>query len=80
MTSRCPRVSESRESGRFGAVYAESTVIMDLDDSVTDPFSSEGLWRLSKFTTLSLQPLESLPWNDNLPGESHGMVIQLIDI
>lgn len=43
---------------------------MDLDDAVADPFSSEGLWRLSKFTTLSLQPLESLPRNDDLPGRS----------
>lgn len=43
--------------------------MMDQGDFVTDPFSSDGLWRLSKLTTLSLQPLESLPWNDELPGK-----------
>ncbi|RMJ25724.1 gamma-tubulin complex component GCP6 [Aspergillus sp. HF37] len=40
---------------------------MDPDDYEADPFSSESLWRLSKFSTLSLQPLESLPWKDELP-------------
>lgn len=34
-----------------------------------DPFSSENLWRLSKFTLQSLQPLEPLPWNEELPGK-----------
>lgn len=42
---------------------------MDQDDYGGDPFSSEGLWRLSKFTLLSLQPLEPLPWNEELPGK-----------
>ncbi|RJE22422.1 gamma-tubulin complex component GCP6 [Aspergillus sclerotialis] len=40
---------------------------MDQDDHEGDPFSSEGLWRLSKFTLLTLQPLEPLPWNKELP-------------
>lgn len=44
-------------------------MMMDQIDYGADPFSSDGLWRLSKFTLLSLQPLESLPWNDDLPGE-----------
>ena len=34
-----------------------------------NPFSSEDLWRLSKFTLQSLQPLEPLPWNEELPGK-----------
>jgi hypothetical protein len=42
---------------------------MDDADYGSDPFSTEGLWRLSLFTLQSLQPLESLPWNDGLPGE-----------
>lgn len=33
-----------------------------------DPFR-EDLWRLSRFTLQSLQPLEALPWNEELPGE-----------
>ena len=33
------------------------------------PFSGEDLWRLSRFTLQSLQPLEPLPWNEQLPGE-----------
>lgn len=33
------------------------------------PFSGEHLWRLSRFTLQSLQPLEPLPWNEQLPGE-----------
>ena len=41
---------------------------MDLADHVPDPFSSEGLWRLSRFSIEALQPLEDLPWNVDLPG------------
>lgn len=48
---------------------------MELEDYGANPFSSDGLWRLSKFSTLALQPLESLPWNDELPG----MLTHLID-
>ncbi|KAE8148935.1 Spc98 family-domain-containing protein [Aspergillus avenaceus] len=45
---------------------------MDQDDYVTDPFSGEDLWRLSKFTLQSLQPLEPLPWDQELPDLSGG--------
>ena len=41
---------------------------MDQEDHTTDPFSSHGLWRVSKFTLQSLQPLEPLPWDEELPG------------
>lgn len=41
----------------------------DQGDNGIDPFSSENLWRLSKFTLQSLQPLEPLPWNEELPGK-----------
>ncbi|KAF7597637.1 hypothetical protein BBP40_000115 [Aspergillus hancockii] len=47
--------------------------MMDLDDYATDPFSSEGLWRLSKFTLQSLQPLEPLSWNEKLPDLTGGL-------
>ncbi|KAL3467594.1 Spc98 family-domain-containing protein [Aspergillus heterothallicus] len=39
---------------------------MDHQDYGADPFSSGGLWRVSKFTLASLQPMEPLPWNENL--------------
>ncbi|CAG7916744.1 unnamed protein product [Penicillium olsonii] len=39
---------------------------MDQYDHELDPFSSESLWRLSKFSIEALQPLESLPWNISL--------------
>jgi hypothetical protein len=42
---------------------------MDQCDQL-DPFSSESLWRLSKFSIEALQPLESLPWNATLPGKA----------
>ena len=34
-----------------------------------EPFSSDGLWKLSNFTLQSLQPLETLKLDDKLPGE-----------
>ncbi|CAI7673974.1 unnamed protein product [Penicillium manginii] len=40
---------------------------MDIGDYDHDPFSSECLWRLSRFSIEALQPLESLPWNADLP-------------
>lgn len=40
---------------------------MDCDREL-DPFSSESLWRLSRFSLEALQPLETLPWNTELPG------------
>ncbi|KAB8232651.1 Spc98 family-domain-containing protein [Aspergillus alliaceus] len=46
---------------------------MDLEDYDADPFSSKGLWRLSKFTLQSLQPLEPLPWNEELPDLTGGI-------
>ncbi|KAL4951244.1 Spc98 family-domain-containing protein [Aspergillus filifer] len=46
---------------------------MDLEDDSSDPFSSQGLWRLSKFTIDSLQPLEALPWDEELPDLSKGL-------
>ncbi|ODM16749.1 hypothetical protein SI65_07714 [Aspergillus cristatus] len=42
------------------------------DDYGIDPFSSENLWRLSRFTLQSLQPLEPLPWNEKLPDLEDG--------
>ncbi|KAL4809353.1 Spc98 family-domain-containing protein [Aspergillus unguis] len=45
---------------------------MDHEGYNSNPFSSEGLWRLSKFTLDSLQPLEALPWDENLPDLSEG--------
>ncbi|PKY08835.1 gamma-tubulin complex component GCP6 [Aspergillus campestris IBT 28561] len=42
------------------------------DDHATDPFSSDGLWRISKFTLQSIQPLEPLPWDEKLPDLSGG--------
>ncbi|KAL4818725.1 Spc98 family-domain-containing protein [Aspergillus spinulosporus] len=46
---------------------------MDHQDYGADPFSSDGLWRISKFTLDSLQPLESLPWDEKLPDISEGV-------
>ncbi|RDW76708.1 tubulin gamma complex associated family protein [Aspergillus mulundensis] len=46
---------------------------MDREDYCADPFSSNGLWRISKFTLDSLQPLESLPWDEKLPDLSEGV-------
>jgi hypothetical protein len=40
---------------------------MDSADREPDPFSSESLWRLSRFSIETLQPLEDLPWNADLP-------------
>ena len=42
---------------------------MDLENDMKDPFSSDGLWKLSNFTLQSLQPLESLQPDEGLPGE-----------
>ncbi|KAJ5257531.1 hypothetical protein N7524_009087 [Penicillium chrysogenum] len=42
---------------------------MDYDHEL-DPFSSESLWRLSKFSIEALQPLESLPWNTTLSDDA----------
>ncbi|KAL4781394.1 Spc98 family-domain-containing protein [Aspergillus varians] len=53
---------------------------MDHEDYASDPFSSDGLWRISKFTLESLQPLESLPWNDNLPDLSEGVFKSPFDL
>ncbi|KAJ5158352.1 uncharacterized protein N7500_008003 [Penicillium coprophilum] len=41
---------------------------MDYDE--LDPFSSESLWRLSKFSIEALQPLGSLPWNTTLSDDA----------
>ncbi|KAK1146445.1 hypothetical protein N8T08_002871 [Aspergillus melleus] len=40
---------------------------MDREDDGIDPFSSDGLWKISNFTLQSLQPLEPLSWNQDLP-------------
>ncbi|CAI7620123.1 unnamed protein product [Penicillium viridicatum] len=42
---------------------------MDCDHDL-DPFSSESLWRLSKFSIEALQPLGSLPWNTTLSDDT----------
>ncbi|KAJ5901991.1 hypothetical protein N7495_002519 [Penicillium taxi] len=36
------------------------------EDHEPDPFSSQSLWRLSRFSIEALQPLEALPWNSDL--------------
>ncbi|KAJ5493938.1 Spc97/Spc98 [Penicillium fimorum] len=41
---------------------------MDYDE--LDPFSSESLWRLSKFSIEALQPLGSLPWKTTLSDDA----------
>ncbi|OQE41009.1 hypothetical protein PENCOP_c005G06910 [Penicillium coprophilum] len=41
---------------------------MDFDE--LDPFSSESLWRLSKFSIEALKPLGSLPWNTTLTDDA----------
>lgn len=49
---------------------SEHGLTMDCDE--LDPFSSESLWRLSKFSIEALQPLgslPSLPWNTTLSGK-----------
>ncbi|BCS26070.1 tubulin gamma complex associated family protein [Aspergillus puulaauensis] len=53
---------------------------MDHEGYVSNPFSSDGLWRLSKFTLESLQPLEPLPWNENLPDLSEGVFKSPLDV
>jgi hypothetical protein len=53
---------------------------MDHQDYGVDPFSSDGLWRISKFTLDSLQPLESLPWDEKLPDISEGFFRNPFDI
>ncbi|BDD59814.1 hypothetical protein MPDQ_003842 [Monascus purpureus] len=40
---------------------------MELGNHGQDPFSSEGLWRLSSFTLQSLQPLEPLHLDEGFP-------------
>ncbi|RAL11104.1 tubulin gamma complex associated family protein [Aspergillus homomorphus CBS 101889] len=46
---------------------------MDSEEYSRDPFSSEGLWRISEFTLQCLQPLESFPWDEKLPDLSGGV-------
>ncbi|CAG7947111.1 unnamed protein product [Penicillium nalgiovense] len=48
---------------------SEHVLTMDYDHEL-DPFSSESLWRLSKFSIEALQPLESLPWNTTLSDDT----------
>ncbi|KAH8426185.1 tubulin gamma complex associated family protein [Aspergillus melleus] len=43
------------------------SLIMNREDDGIDPFSSDGLWKISNFTLQSLQPLEPLSWNQDLP-------------
>ncbi|KXG49052.1 Spc97/Spc98 [Penicillium griseofulvum] len=43
---------------------------MELDCDELDPFSSESLWKLSKFSIEALQPLGSLPWNTTLSDDT----------
>ncbi|KAA8651831.1 tubulin gamma complex associated family protein [Aspergillus tanneri] len=42
-------------------------IIMDREDYDVNPFSGDSLWRISEFTLQSLQPLEPLSWNGDLP-------------
>ncbi|KAJ5314299.1 uncharacterized protein N7443_001183 [Penicillium atrosanguineum] len=50
-----------------------------MDSDELDPFSSESLWRLSKFSLEALQPLETLPWNTELPDVSGSLIHQSTD-
>ncbi|KAL2871768.1 tubulin gamma complex associated family protein [Aspergillus lucknowensis] len=54
---------------------------MDSEEYGLDPFSSDGLWRISKFTLESIQPLEPLPWNEslNLPALSEDIFKTSLD-
>lgn len=44
------------------------TAVMELGNHGQDPFSSEGLWRLSNFTLQSLQLLDPLHLDEGFPG------------
>ena len=44
------------------------SLMEDVERTEGDPFQQD-LWRLSRFTVQSLQPLEAL-WTEDLPGES----------
>ncbi|OJJ49896.1 hypothetical protein ASPZODRAFT_58475 [Penicilliopsis zonata CBS 506.65] len=43
-----------------------------MEEDAIDPFSSESLWQLSRFTLQSLQPLEPLPWASDLSDPVEG--------
>ncbi|EAW07551.1 tubulin gamma complex associated family protein [Aspergillus clavatus NRRL 1] len=43
---------------------------MDQEEYGVDPFSSEGLWRLSKFTLEALPSLDIFAWNAELPDQN----------
>lgn len=60
--------SHLRRGTKLHASINEHGLTMDQYDYDLDPFSSESLWRLSKFSIEALQPLESLPWNASLSG------------
>ncbi|KAJ6145740.1 hypothetical protein N7470_009635 [Penicillium chermesinum] len=47
---------------------------MEFDESL-DPFSSESLWRLSRFSVEALQPPDEIPWNATLPGTQISSVV-----
>lgn len=68
-----------RQYGHFGPrdnftrsihtrAHSGYVIKMDAVDCEPDPFSKEGLWKLSRFSIEALQPLEALPWNAALPG------------
>ena len=42
---------------------------MDLEDQLKDPFSSDGLWKLSDFDLPSRQSLETLKLDGQFPSE-----------
>ncbi|KAL4895942.1 Spc98 family-domain-containing protein [Aspergillus ambiguus] len=54
--------------------------MMDGDDYAADPFSSDGLWRISQFTLQSLQPLDPLPWDEGLPDLARGVFKSPLDL
>ncbi|KAL4978431.1 Spc98 family-domain-containing protein [Aspergillus desertorum] len=53
---------------------------MGREEYGADPFSSDGLWRISKFTLNSVQPLEPLPWDKKLPDILEGIFRSPFDI
>ncbi|KAF9883726.1 hypothetical protein FE257_003018 [Aspergillus nanangensis] len=53
---------------------------MEHNEQPSDPFSSDGLWRISQFTLQSVQPLEPLPWADGLPDLTGGAFKSPLDL
>ncbi|PYH48442.1 tubulin gamma complex associated family protein [Aspergillus saccharolyticus JOP 1030-1] len=53
---------------------------MNEEEYIQDPFSSDGLWKISEFTLQCLPPLDSLPWDGKLPDLSGGFFKLPLDL